>query len=196
VQVAAPFSLANQNDAIFGDIRGVWVQIDVTSAGWPLLQSDTYYWVVLTPGATITVSNGGYNGALWVGINQTLAPFLPVTITRDPDLFTARQLSSARFVGDSAFCSSTTAAVNFVGKSTNWPRVVNASKRFTNWRAVRGSAMRYGLQLIGWEATPSLSPSTSSECRFEHEATSALCVQRDARCAPRQSPGTLTLWSS
>jgi hypothetical protein len=139
--------------------RGTWVLVDVTAAGWPLLQSSTYYWVALTPRSSLLLAAGNApNGAIWAGVSDVTAP-LPAAVRNDAVVFTARELRTQRSRGDAAFACSSAAAVQLVwNASTPWPSVTNASVRYTPFV---GTRIRYGIQIIGWQSTPSGTPTPS-----------------------------------
>jgi hypothetical protein len=99
--------------APLNNARAIWYQQDVSTAGWPIMNADSYYWVVVTPGSPLTITNGQYNGAIWQGIDSTYNPVPPIT-NSDPIVFSGRQLISERARGDSAFGSSAPASVNFL----------------------------------------------------------------------------------
>jgi hypothetical protein len=143
-------------------MRSLWTSIDVTKAGWPVLAGGTYYWVALTPGTTLTLPNGQFNGVMWTGIYATAG--LPPSTTSDPNLFTGRELSSQRFATDAAFSSTSVASLALVTNTTTWAAVPSTASRYKNWQAT-GSNIRYGIQIIGWQVTPSNTPSPSRECR-------------------------------
>ena len=147
--------------------RAAWYPIDISAAGWPLLSPSTYYWVAVTPCSplALTTQNGRlYNGAVWasVGNNSLLPPF----IRNDPNLFTARQIISERFPGDSTFGANTAAAVNKNRNALAWGAF--SPPEYTNWAAPlnANNATRYGIQVLGWQQFP---PATvSSECCLCH----------------------------
>jgi hypothetical protein len=159
LQLAPPVLLTAYND-FMSPVRSSWVQIDVSSAGWPLLKCNTYYWIVVTPGTPLSLPNRQYNGVLWTGIDVGL---LPPFLANDADLFTGRQLMSQRFARDFIFGANTTVALRLATNTSNWAEVDAAPTRLTNWRA-SGSRVRYGVSVIGWQVTPSSTPTSSSEC--------------------------------
>ena len=145
--------------------RGAWYQQDISSAGWPNMNASTYYWIALTPAAPLTMTTQGgtqYNGARWVGVDGTTAP-LPAATLADPHLFKGRQLISRRAANDTLNQANSQSAVLWLLSQSNWPSVVGANTRFTNWD-LAGSNVRYGVQLLGWQMrpTPSLSSSGKS----------------------------------
>ena len=168
-QLSAPWPLSGLTSTL-STSRATWQLQDVTQAGWPALKQKTYYWIVITPGATLSLPapNTRYNGALWTGVSDDAmrpsdnTPILPSWITDDLGLFTGRQLTSQRFSGDSQFCANAPAAVNFLKNVNNWANVSNVSPRYTNF-ATANVSVRYGIQILGWQVTPSSSPSTSRE---------------------------------
>ena len=157
VRLAPPFSLAGiATTPALVTQRGNWIQIDVSAAGWPILESDAYYWVSLTPRLRITLgSTSNFNGVLWGGVDDTNAP-LPAAVLNDDFVFKARQLVSARFSNDSPFVCTNSGGLAIGQDTQNWPSVASAPQRFTSYGT---SNIRYGLQLLGWEATPSATPS-------------------------------------
>jgi hypothetical protein len=92
--------------------RCLHLQIDVKSAGWPVMAINTYYWIVLSPGQTYTMANGAYNGFLWAGLNSATDQ-LPQSARDDPDVFTAREMTSQITAGD-RFSATLQAGVNFI----------------------------------------------------------------------------------
>ena len=169
-QLSSPYLLSAQTAPLL-TFRASWYQQDISSAGWPLLSADTYYWIVVTPGSPLTMPNGQYNGALWSGISASqTSPFdgsqvIPPSILNDPVVFTARELTSERFQGDYSFGAGTVAAVSFLAGSSYWPSAPNAIPRFTNFAVSppNGQPLRYGVQLIGWQVPPSSSPAPGCE---------------------------------
>ena len=163
-QIGSPWSLANSH-ATFSASGATWLQVDVSGAGWPVLSPGTYAWLALSTGwASETISDGGaFDGVVWAGLTTTTSGPLPAELTSG-GLFTARQLVSQRFYGDTAFGAGTAAAVSFLQGASGWASVTNAATRYRNW-AASGSAVRYGLQVTGWQVTPSRSPTPSGEGR-------------------------------
>ena len=171
-QLTTPFSLSSQTQPLL-NFRATWYQQDITAAGWPIMPEQTYYWVVVSPGSPLTMPapNNQYNGALWSGISAAqlrpdgVSPILPAFIQNDLSLFTGREMTSERFAGDSAFCANTQNAVNFLLGSSNWPSVPNAAPRFTNFVVSPPDGtpglVRYGVQILGWQVTPSSSTTSS-----------------------------------
>jgi hypothetical protein len=145
-----------------------WVQIDVSAAGWPLLEAETYYWIVLAPSSPISIAppngNGNYDGIVWAGVADA-SGFVPYSIANDPTLYTARSLSSQRFAFDTVFGGNTQTAVQFLGATgaDSWPAVVGSNVRYTNW-ALSPRRIRYGINVFGWQFTPSGTPTPSREC--------------------------------
>lgn len=139
--------------------RGRWYQQDISTAGWPNLLGTTYYWVALTPAAPVTMANGQYNGVVWVGYDDTTPNVnLIGQYTGDTNVFKARQLASQRDAADSAFYANTPSAVNFLASQQQWSTVPFAEKRYTDFDAA-GSRVRYGIQLTGFQISPSPVPS-------------------------------------
>ena len=122
--------------------RAVWYQLDQTS-GWPQLSSGTYYWAALLPGQALATSP---NGAAWSGINVSVPGTpQPAGVAGNPDLFTARELTSLG-------AASSPGTVAFMAAAANWSALSNATARYVNWRA-SGSSVRYGIQVNGFVAT-------------------------------------------
>ena len=151
-QLAPPFRITLGGG--FTVPRGSWFQQDITSAGWPNLDANSYYWVALTPAVTLTFANGVYNGAVWVGIDDTISPNLPPTYAGDTAVFKARQLTSERSYNDASFAANAASAVTWMNSQQVWSAVDRADVRFTDF-AQRGSNVRYGIQLLGWQISPS-----------------------------------------
>ena len=142
MQLAPPSPLSAQPNQQLSPTRAAWYQLNQTAA-WPQLSSGAYYWVALVPGQTLATSP---NGATWSGVNVSVPGTpVPAGVSEDPDLFTARELTSER-------ASSTAGAIAFMASAANWSAVPNASVRYTNWRA-RGNGVRYGIQVNGFVAT-------------------------------------------
>lgn len=167
VQLTTPFALSAQTFPL-QQTRAIWYQQEIVSAGWPIMPQQTYYWVVVTPGSPLTMPNGLYNGALWSGMNASATraeggAILPPFILGDTNLFTGRELLSERFTNDAAFGSNTAAAVSFLRGSSNWPNY--GAPRFTNFVVSPPFAgvppVRYGVQVLGWQVTPSSSLTSS-----------------------------------
>lgn len=160
-QLAPPTAMPGQTGPLI-TTRGAWYQQDVSGAGWPNLNASTYYWIVLSPGVPLALASQGgalYNGARWVGVDETVAPLAAATLA-DPHLFKGRQLVSQRFSNDVTFQANAPTAPAWLRSQTYWPSVANAAARFIDWDAV-GSRVRYGVQLLGWQIapTPSFTPS-------------------------------------
>jgi hypothetical protein len=167
IQLALPFLLVATTGPL-PSTRAAWFQVDVTPAGWPVLVPGAYYWVGMTPSAPLSMPPPftQYNGALWSGMDALATRpsngslILPPEVTGDPALFTGRELTSERFGNDALYFASSHAAVTFLKEATNWASVDSAGLRFTNWQAT-GSTVRYGIQVLGWQVTPSNTPSAS-----------------------------------
>ena len=160
-QLAAPLRMTvNNNLAV---VRGTWFQQDVSTAGWPNLDANTYYWIAVTPATTIPFANGQYNGAVWVGLDDTISPNLPPTYAGDTGVFKARQIVSQRFANDALFAANSASAVTFMNSDQPWANAGNG--RFTDF-ASAGSNVRYGIQLLGWQIspTPSNTPTSGLGC--------------------------------
>ena len=140
--------------------RATWVQIDVSGSNWPILVQGSYYWIVLAPGTTLSLSGNAYNGVSWSGINTSVTSGLPSFILNDPSAFTGRQLESSRFANDAPNICSASSALTWIRSASSWSSVPNAATRFINWQAL-GSPLRYGLQVLGmpYSITPSQTPS-------------------------------------
>ena len=165
LQLTAPLQLKSTNlfpveNKPLLTFRSNWYQIPVTGTGattdWPQLTAGTNYWAVLSPGTTLTVSQPyPWNAALWGGIDITTTPGAGGQYVRDDNtggnLFTARELHSMRFAGDTAFQANKQAAVTFVQNTNNWGSV--DSRQYTNFKAT-DSNIRYGLSVIGWNVNP------------------------------------------
>lgn len=160
-QLSVPWSLRTVVTSL-SSVRGTWVQVDVSGAGWPILSPNTYYWVVLTPGSPLSLAsgNGVYDGVLWSGISDAPGSPLPSSVVADRNLFTGRQLVSQSLSGDATFGANTAAAVAFLQGSTAWAGY--GAPRYTNWQA-SGSRVRYGIHVVGYLATPSATPTASGE---------------------------------
>ncbi len=188
-QLTVPYLLTGSTGLV--TFRAVWLQNDITQAEWPILTAQTYYWVAVTPSTPLTMPplvpggpNTLYNGAVWSGINTNVARpsdgslILPGFIRNDPYLFTGRELVSERAAFDPVFMANQPDAVTFLSTAENWPTVPNADTRFTNWQAT-GSNVRYGIQIIGWQVTPSNTPSMSCE---------SVSMNCDPSSAPTRTP--------
>jgi hypothetical protein len=156
LQLAAPVALTSETDSLL-TYKGTWYSFAVST--WPLLTTNTYYWVAVAPGTTMTLPNGQYNGALWTGVDISFLP-VPTQARRDPLAFTGRQLISQRRPGDAVLGADRPLAQTFISSAQNWTSVVNASSRLLDWAAV-GSNIRYGIQILGLAVfpSPSLTPS-------------------------------------
>jgi hypothetical protein len=153
LQLAPPFLASTQIRALT-TTRASWYQVDITGAGWPLMSSDSYYWVAVTPCSPLsptTQGNKRYNGAVWAGIDDLITPPIGQAAS-DPSLFKGRQLISQRFAGDAAFTANQPAAVPVGRDAINWGATSPAS-RYTNWEG-EGSTIRYGIQILGWQVNP------------------------------------------
>ena len=159
LQLASPFLIGNSDPTkTLTSVRGVWWQIDLSSANWPLLSPATYYWVAVTPCSPLTMTTQDgltYNGAVWVGTDDRTGS-IPGPAILDDNLFRARQISSQRFDQDAAFGANTLAAVNFNKGALSWDNL--PSSQYTNW-AMTTTYVRYGIQLVGWQVSR---PSTLS----------------------------------
>ena len=159
-QLAAPLLIGNADPTkLLSTIRGVWWQIDLTNAGWPLLSPVTYYWVAVTPCSPLTMTTQAgrtYNGALWVGNDDRTGNVAGPAVI-DDNLFRGRQIISQRFDGDTTFGANTANAVNFNKGALSWGKIPAA--QYTNWDTVKQTYVRYGIQLLGWQVQP---PSTLS----------------------------------
>lgn len=171
--------------------RATWYQIDISSAGWPLLSPSTYYWVAVTPSVPLQMTTQGgrlYNGAVWAALPDSLGR-IPPAVVADPSLFLARQILSQRFAGDATFGANTVAAVNKNRNAEAWGEF-NAAE-YTNWAIVNASSgpnttssrARYGLQVLGFQVYPPVT--VSSAC-----AEGSLLRVRSRR-APLVSPAPL-----
>jgi len=138
----------------------------------------------------MTTQNGRvYNGAVWASVGDS--SLLPtVHFINDPNLFTARQIISERFAGDSTFGANTVAAVNKNRNALAWGAF--SSPEYTNWAAPPNTdnATRYGVQLLGWQQFP---PATVS---------SEVCICNLHSCVPptllscsADTPSQLPSWS-
>ena len=161
VQLTVPCPLGS---APISSSRATWLQVDISGASWPVLRQATYYWIVVAPGSPLVLDpsaggNGVYDGAVWSGVSDD-AGILPAATLADRNLFTGRQLVSQRSSGDSLFAAGSVSATSFLLGSSLWPSVPNAGARYVNWQAL-GSHVRYGLQVVGVQLTPSPTPSTS-----------------------------------
>ena len=167
LQLSAPLQLSAANlfpvttPKALLTYRSNWYQIPVTGTGattdWPQLAAGTNYWAVLSPGTTLTFSQPyPWNAALWGGIDiTTTAGGGGANVRADNtggNLFTARELHSSRFAGDTTYQANKQAAVNFVQNTNNWASV--DSRQFTNWQKQGSGNIRYGLQVIGWNVNP------------------------------------------
>jgi hypothetical protein len=187
-QLTTPYLLLSQTPLV--SFRAVWLQNDIQQAGWPIMTADTYYWVAVSPSVPLTMPPrvpGGpktvYNGAVWNGVNgnagRPATPsvlLFPAFIRNDPNLFTGRELISERNALDSSFYANTPAAVSFLNTNQAWATAPNAETRFTNWQAT-GSNIRYGIQIIGWQVTPSNSATASRECARHRSLCETLCYR-------------------
>jgi hypothetical protein len=98
--------------------RSKWLQVPVVGV-WPVMATSTYFWIVIAPTVPVALAvSGSFGGVLWTGLNSSVSTAPPATNT-DRDLFTARELISQRFFGDTQFSASTTAAVSLVGVSVH-----------------------------------------------------------------------------
>jgi hypothetical protein len=160
--IALPWPLSAVVPApVFSAARPTWVQVDLSAAGWPVLTAATFYWIILAPGAPTPLGAGASgNGVVWAGLDASL---LPPGTQGDPALFSGRELTSQTGPGDTRNSASQPSAARFVQYSVNWASVFFSSVRFTDWHA-RGSRVRYGVQLLGLQVTPSRTPSQSREC--------------------------------
>ena len=110
--------------------------------------------MALSPGAPTTLSTTyPFDGPVWAAVDINSEP-IPADAGPTSALFTGRELNSQRFSGDAAFGGNTVAGVNFVKNSTNWAR---QGSRYVNfWKPDgTGSSLRYGLQVLGEQASPS-----------------------------------------
>lgn len=166
----------------------LWVDMDVSDAGWPELISGGYYWVTLALAARVNLlaGNANFDGVTWGGISD-LDVCAPPEIRANASLYTGRELTTERFFRDTAFDCSTAAAVSLVEYSANWARVVNASVRYTDWTS---SHVRYGVEISGWRipSSPTSSPSRAwgrvatgaPQCPHPPTASPSLQAQRRA----------------
>ena len=152
LQLANPFAMTAATAPLQAQ-RASWYQVDISTAGWPLMSPVTYYWVVVTPCSPLTMTTQGgaqYNGAAWAGTDDSINP-IPGAAAVDRLLFRGRQLSSQRFKGDTALGANTPAAVAFNRDTESWGDI--SPPQYTNWDA-EGSTIRYGIQLLGWQVQP------------------------------------------
>ena len=155
VQLAPPFLMSGQT-APLPSTRANWYQVDITTAGWPLMSPSSYYWVAVTPGSPLTMTTQGgytYNGAVWAGTDDTKNPATTGS-AGEPLLYKGRQFISERFPGDSQFGGNTAAAVNLNKGLLSWGTQTGSSQ-YTNWAAAPyNSTIRYGIQVLGWQVFP------------------------------------------
>jgi hypothetical protein len=160
LQLTAPRLMSSQKTPLV-TTRGIWYQEDVSGPGrtaWPLLQANTYYWLVVAPSTTLALPNGQFNGAVWAGMDPTVHP-LPPAYSGDAHVFTARQLTSECRSGDVANGAQSASAAAFIRSARDWSTVACASARFTNWKVNPGrgagtTPVRYGVQVVGWQVGP------------------------------------------
>ena len=155
--------------------RAIWDHPDI-SAFWPMLQQDTYYWVVLSPTTPLSISASShpslpaprFNGAIWMGINSLVSPIPPICET-DNTVFTARMLRSQTGPGDAVNASATAAGLRFINSAVSttagWTNLPSAASRLKNWQS-SGSAIKYGLQVIGFLQAPTTTATMTRECIF------------------------------
>ena len=171
LQLSAPLSLASYSAALL-TYRSIWYQVSVKGTGattdWPFLNISTNYWVVVSPGSRMTFTAPfKYNGIAWAGVDIS-RDAIPGQVRSDDtggNLFTARSLNSQRFSGDSAMGANSLEGVAFVRNTRFWGSVSSSatgSVQYKNWQAT-GSNIRYGLQILGIQGNPTLSPTSSSE---------------------------------
>lgn len=159
-QLAPPFRVTGSKTLVA--LKGAWFQEDLGKAGWPLLAAGTYYWIALAPAVAVSLAGATKNGAAWLGILPGVggSPNLPAAYAGDDSVFSARQLTSMRFRSDTAFACNGSTASAWLSAEFDWPSVPYASARYTDWQA-KGSAVRYGVQLLGWQMFPSASATSS-----------------------------------
>ena len=197
-QLSTPWPINAQSNPLLS-YRAIWYQQDIRQAGWPIMPEKTYYWVVVTPGSPLTMPfpNTQYNGALWSGISQDQPKsmtdpsfLLPPIIRNDPYIFTGRELVSQRFASDSVFGANKQAAVDFLANPSNWAASINSSSpRFTNFYVSppppgsTPSRVRYGVQVLGWQVTPSNTPSPTRELEMSNMPCSIVHYFFESRCS-------------
>jgi hypothetical protein len=183
-QLAKPFFIQATTPLL--TYRSVWLHTDIQPAGWPIMTADTYYWVAVSPSTPLNMppyknKQTRYNGAIWAGFDadttyrpNTVVPLFPASVRNDPNLFTGRELNSQRFPNDPDFYATTQAAVDFLNTDQAWETVPSAPDRFTNWQ-LTSSNIRYGIQIIGWQVTPSNSATASREFCEQNAAFKCFC---------------------
>ena len=151
--------------------RAAWYQIAVIGqpdGNWPQLSPLTIYWVVVAPRIFLTNTPPlKYNGAVWAGVNISIDPRSTDVIadtTTNGNVFTARYISSQRSAGDTEFGANVTLALDFVSNTSYWGTL--AFPRFVNWKS-RGTAIRYGLQVLGIQENPTATATATGNNIFD-----------------------------
>ena len=164
LQLSQPLALSDAKALL--TYRSNWYQITVVGTGattdWPILKSSTYYWAVLAPSNPTLLgftTQYPFNGPLWGGIDISVTS-IPAGASSSSPLFTARELNSQRFAGDTQFGAKTQAGVDFVLKSKNWGSL--PSNQVVNWAAAQ-SNIRYGIQVLGWQVNPTPTSTATGE---------------------------------